>query len=239
MNSSFAYGMWITVVLNTGLFLWFLLSFLAPRGRAEWRSMGLVTAFLVALFSEMYGFPLTIYLITGWLGATYPVLEPFTHQYGHLWVVLLGGSSWAWVLVMVLSMMLQFAGYLLLSKGWQLVHHSRGSLVTGGVYTFARHPQYTGLLLLIVGFLVQWPTLLTVLMAPLLAYAYVHLAHLEERAMQVRFGEVYDLYVRNTPKFFPSRGRWLSFMRAQPARSIDAFGLPNSQNEQEPRWKSS
>lgn len=133
MDSSFAYGMWAAVVINVGLFLFFLLSFLVPKGRVEWRSMGMVTAFLVALFSEMYGFPLTIYVLTGWLGDAYPVLEPFSHKYGHLWVVVLGGSNWAWAAVMIFSLVLQVSGYLLLSKGWRLVHGSQGGLVTGGV----------------------------------------------------------------------------------------------------------
>ncbi len=234
MNPSFAYGMWIAVVFNTGLFLWFLLSFLAPRGRAEWRSMGLVTAFLVALFSEMYGFPLTIYLLTGWLGAAYPVLQPFTHQYGHLWVVLLGGSIWAWALVMALSLALQFAGYLLLSKGWRLVHGSQGGLVTGGVYAFARHPQYTGLLLFILGFLVQWPTLLTVLMAPLLAFSYLYLARSEERAMLARFGEAYRLYAKGMPMFFPPWRQWGAFLRAQPLQPISIGSLQSTAHQ--PQW---
>ena len=222
MDGSFAYGMWIAAMFSTGLFLVFLLSFLPPRGRVEWRNMGLVTAFLVALFTEMYGFPLTIYLLTGWLGKAYPVLQPFSHKYGHLWVVLLGGSNWAWAAVMALSLALQFAGYVLLSKGWRLMHGSRGGLVTAGVYAYARHPQYTGLLLFILGFLVQWPTLATVLMAPLLALAYARLARSEELTMLARFGETYRLYARRTPMFFPPRYKWAAMLRAQPWQPVAA-----------------
>lgn len=220
MDTSFAYGMWVAVVFNVGLFLAFVLSFLPPKGRVEWRNMGLVTAFLVALFTEMYGFPLTIYLLTGWLGQAYPVLEPFSHQYGHLWVVALGGSTGAWALVMGGSLVIQFAGYLLLSRGWRLVHESKDGPVVHGVYAFARHPQYAGLFLFIAGFLVQWPTLLTVLMAPLLAFAYVHLARSEERAMLARFGETYRLYAARTPMFFPPLAQWRAYLRAQPVQRI-------------------
>ena len=179
MTQEYAYGMWVVAAFNVGLFLFFFVSFLPPKGFAEWRSLGVVIAFLVALFSEMYGFPLTIYLLTGWLGDAYPVLQPFNHKFGHLWVVVFGGSDLAWALVMGGSLALMLASYVLLSKGWRQVHGAHGNMITDGLYAFVRHPQYTGLFLVITGFLVQWPTLLTVLMAPILLYAYVHLAFLK------------------------------------------------------------
>ena len=212
---SYDYGMWIVVAFNVGLFLFFVLSFLAPSGRAEWRNMGVVVAFLVALFSEMYGFPLTIYLLTAWLGDAYPVLDPFSHKLGHLWVVVLGGSNLAWALVMGLSLTLMFAGYLLLSKGWRQVHGAHEKMVTDGLYVFVRHPQYTGLFLLIAGFLVQWPTLLTALMTPVLIVAYVRLAGQEERVMNERFGDLYTRYATQTRRFFPPMRKWVAFLSTQ------------------------
>ncbi|WP_029131859.1 methyltransferase family protein [Sedimenticola selenatireducens] len=207
-ETTYAYGMWIVVAFNLGLFLFFVLSFLAPKGWAEWRSMSVMVAFLVALFSEMYGFPLTIYLLTSWLGDAYPVLNPFSHKLGHLWVVVLGGSDLAWALVMGVSLVLMLAGYILLSRGWRQVHGSHGRMTTDGLYTVVRHPQYTGLFLLIAGFLVQWPTLITVLMAPILLYAYVRLARQEETVMTDRFGNDYVRYAERTPRFFPPVSRW-------------------------------
>ena len=155
MTHDLAYGMWVIAAFNIGFFLFFALSFLSPKGWIEWRNMGVVIAFIVALFTEMYGFPLTIYLLTGWPGDAYPVLEPFNHKFGHLWVVVFGGSNLAWAVVMGLSLVLLLAGYVLLSKGWRQVHQAHGRLVTDGVYAYVRHPQYTGLFLVIIAFLVQ------------------------------------------------------------------------------------
>lgn len=211
-SGEYAYGMWVVAIFNVGLFLFFILSFLKPKGGEEWRNMSVVTAFLVALFAEMYGFPLTIYLLTGWLGDAYPVLQPFNHKFGHLWVVVFGGSTLAWAVVMGLSLALMLAGYTLLSKGWTQIHAAHGGLVTDGIYAYVRHPQYTGLFLVIVGFLVQWPTLLTVLMAPVLLYAYTRLAKSEERRAQAEFGEGYGQYARKTPSFFPPPQQWRAFL---------------------------
>ncbi len=212
MDPEYAYGMWVVAGFNLGLFLFFTLSFLKPQGRAEWRNMSVVIAFLVALFSEMYGFPLTIYLLTGWLGEAYPVLQPFSHKYGHLWVVVFGGSTLAWALVMALSLALLLIGYTLLARGWRQIHGARGRLVTDGIYAFARHPQYTGLFLMIAAFLIQWPTLLTVLMAPILVFAYIRLARREERRAYEEFGNAYADYARRTPMFFPPLRCWKAFL---------------------------
>lgn len=214
MSEEYAYGMWVIVLFNIGLFLFFILSFLTPKGRIEWRNMGVVTAFLIALFTEMYGFPLTIYLLTGWLGEAYPVLQPFNHKFGHLWVVVFGGSDLAWMGVMGLSLLFLVAGYILMSKGWRQVHNTYGKLVTDGVYRFARHPQYTGLFLVISGFLIQWPTLLTVLMAPVLIYGYVRLAKSEEEVMFSQFGEQYTGYAQTVPAYFPTISQWFEFLTA-------------------------
>ena len=212
MTQEYAYGMWVIAAFNVGLFLFFFMSFLPPKGFAEWRNLGVVTAFLVALFSEMYGFPLTIYLLTGWLGDAYPVLQPFSHKFGHLWVVVFGGSNLAWALVMGGSLALMLAGYVLLSKGWRQVHGAGGRMVADGLYAYVRHPQYTGLFLVITGFLVQWPTLLTVLMAPVLLYAYVRLARSEERHMLQQFGEPYREYMQRVPAFFPPWNQWMTLI---------------------------
>ncbi|HID48458.1 MAG TPA: isoprenylcysteine carboxylmethyltransferase family protein [Chromatiales bacterium] len=151
---------------------------------------------------------LSWYLLTGWLGDAYPALQPFSHKFGHLWVVVFGGSDLAWALIMGASLILMLAGYIMLSRGWRQIHGSHGGMVTDGLYAWVRHPQYTGLFLVITGFLVQWPTLLTVLMAPILLYAYVRLARSEERCMLEQFGDSYRDYLRRVPAFFPRRQQW-------------------------------
>ena len=89
-SDAVAYGLWRLVVLNAAVFILFAFSFTKPHTARDWRSFGAFSAFLVALFTEMYGFPLTIYLLSGWLAARYPGLDLLSHNVGHLWQTLLG-----------------------------------------------------------------------------------------------------------------------------------------------------
>ena len=200
---SYAYGVWIAVAFNVALFGGFVYAFLRPEKRREWRSLGVFAAFIVALFTEMYGFPLTIYLLSGLLGRSYPALDPFSHKFGHLWVVALGGSGFVWMLVMLVSSVLIWGGLAVMWSGWRQIHGAEGHLVTDGLYGRVRHPQYVGLLLLIVGFLIQWPTILTVLMAPILIRTYVRLARREEAELLERFGDEYRRYRDRVPALVP------------------------------------
>ena len=201
------YGVWLLVAVNAAILLVFLLSFLRPARRREWGGFGVVTAFIVALFTEMYGFPLTIYLLAAALGRD-PFPDPFAHDSGNLIASLLGLREWSW-LFMLLGGVLIAAGLLIVSAGWRRVHAAQraGALVTDGPYAVVRHPQYSGLLVMVVGALVQWPTIVTAVMAPVLAIAYVRLAAREERALRERFGAAYDEYATRTPAFVPKVGR--------------------------------
>jgi len=204
MEHSYAYGMWIAVIFNIALFLFFAFSFLIPKKRREWRSLGVFSAFIVALFVEMYGFPLTIYVLTSLLGRYYPVDNPFSHINGHLWVALLGGSKLAWAFVMFISNAVILSGFLLMWRGWKQIHGAMGELVTDGIYSYVRHPQYAGLFLIIVGTMIQWPTFATVLMVPILLFVYYRLARREERDMVAQFDAKYLEYKKQTPAFIPS-----------------------------------
>jgi protein-S-isoprenylcysteine O-methyltransferase Ste14 len=160
-------------------------------------------AFVVALFTEMYGFPLTIYLLTSFLGSWYPVIDPFTHINGHLWVALAGGSTLVWVLVMIVSNAAMFGGLIIMGKAWKQIHRANGGLVISGLYGRVRHPQYFALFLITVGMLIQWPTIITAAMWPILMFMYYRLARREEKEMESRFGDEYVTYRQQIPMLLP------------------------------------
>ena len=207
---SYAYGMWTVVIFNVILFLFFVLSFIKPKTNIEWRSMGAFAAFIVALFTEMYGFPLTIYFLSSWMGKSYPVLNPFSHSHGHLWLVLLGlgDSSIAMTVLHIVTNAMIFYGLYVMQKGWVLIHAAKGKhLVTDGIYAHVRHPQYSGLFLITLGFLVQWPSILTLIMWPILMWTYYRLAMKEEQDVEKQFGKAYLDYKKRVPAFIPKLGR--------------------------------
>jgi len=202
----YAYGMWPVVVFNIILFLFFTLSFIKPKKKFEWGSMGAFIGFLVALFTEMYGFPLTIYFLSTWLGKSYPVLDPFSHSSGHLVLVFLGlaHSAAAMGILHLISNGIIFFGLYLMYKGWMLIYGAKGDkLVTEGVYSSVRHPQYAGLFLVTIGFLIQWPTLTTLIMWPVLMFAYYRLAMREEKDLEKQFGKEFLEYKKRVPAFIP------------------------------------
>lgn len=207
MEQSHDYGLWSLVVLNSAIFIIFAFSFTKPQTKRDWRSLGVFSAFVVALFTEMYGFPLTIYLLSGWLTANYPEVDIFSHEAGHLWNTLLGWNIDAhFDLFHVLSFVFIACGFVLLASAWRLLHAAQqaNELASTGVYARVRHPQYVAFTLIMFGFLLQWPTLPTLIMFPVLVYVYVRLASHEEQAALAQFGESYQAYMAATPRFFPS-----------------------------------
>ncbi len=207
MTSEPAYGLWSLVIINSLVFIIFAFSFTRPRTARDWRSLGGFSAFIVALFTEMYGFPLTIYVLSGWLTKKFPGLDLFSHEAGHLWhtVLRLKGHGHLDVFHLI-SGLLILGGFLLLSSAWRVLYEAQRShrLATTGPYAYVRHPQYLGFLLIMVGFLVQWPTIPTLLMFPVLVVMYVRLARQEEQEILAQFGNTYARYAAATPAFLPS-----------------------------------
>lgn len=206
MESTGDYGQWTLVALHALLVLFFALSFFQPRTRRDWRTFGAFSAFIVALFTEMYGFPLTIYLLSGWLGSRFPEVDWLSHNAGHLLQTILGWENFAhFGPLHLLSDLLILGGFVLLAAAWSVLYRAqlRHELAVGGPYARMRHPQYVAFILIMFGFLIQWPTLATLVMFPVLVWIYFRLALREEREVLAQFGERYVRYAENTPRFIP------------------------------------
>jgi protein-S-isoprenylcysteine O-methyltransferase Ste14 len=204
------YGLWMLVAVNSAIFIIFAFSFFKPKTKRDWRSFGAFSAFLVALFTEMYGFPLTIFLLSGWLESQFPEVNWLSHNAGHLPEMLFGWQANPhFGPFHLISMVLIVAGFFLLSAAWRVLYAAQttGTLARTGPYSRVRHPQYVAFILIMLGFLFQWPTILTLLMFPVLVFMYIRLANREEREAFEAFGEEYRHYAERVPAFIPSFGR--------------------------------
>jgi protein-S-isoprenylcysteine O-methyltransferase Ste14 len=204
--SANAYGLWGLVVINSLFFIIFAYSFFKPTTFRDWRTFGGFSAFVIALFAEMYGFPLTIYLLSGWLQSRFPQTNLFSHDAGHLWWMMTGrhGNPHSGI-PHVLSFVFILGGFYLLSVSWHVLFSAqrKNGLATTGPYQRIRHPQYVAFVLVMFGFLLQWPTLVTLVMFGILVVMYVRLALSEERESDMQFGQAWRDYAARTPPFVP------------------------------------
>ncbi|PHR18074.1 MAG: isoprenylcysteine carboxylmethyltransferase family protein [Sphingopyxis sp.] len=190
---------------------WVFYRYFAPKGWREWAGAGLVQAFIIALYAEMYGFPLTVYLAIRFFGLDREYVS------NSLWSTLLDFSETGMFAAMILGYGVAFTGIGLFIKGWKEVYRARQEnvLVTTGLYRFARHPQYTGLFIALFGEgIIHWPTIFSISLLPLIVIAYYFLARKEEREMLRKFGDDYRVYQNQVPMFIPQWGRWKAMRKS-------------------------
>jgi protein-S-isoprenylcysteine O-methyltransferase Ste14 len=201
-----AYGLWSLVIINSVIFIFFAFTFFKPNTPRDWRSFSAFSAFIVALFTEMYGFPLTIYFLSGWLQTWFPNIDWFSHDAGHLLEMMFGWKANPhFGPFHLLSFGFIIGGFLVISNAWAVLYEAqkRRALATTGPYAYVRHPQYVGFIMVMFGFLLQWPTILTLVMFPVLVWMYVRLAQQEEHEANIEFGDAYRQYAARVPGFIP------------------------------------
>lgn len=213
---SYDYGNWVLVLVNVFIFYVFIKESFKPTTKVDWQSFRMIMAFIVALFAEMYGFPLTIYLLTSYFGNRLNL--DFSHNNGHLLTTLLNiPGDPHFNFIHMLSIGFIIFSVVLLGKSWKILYAAQKNhqLATTGPYKFIRHPQYIAFILLIIGFLLQWPTIITILMAPFMIIRYVVLAHVEDKRMMDEHPRLFQRYRQLTPGFFPSVASIVKVIRSQ------------------------
>jgi protein-S-isoprenylcysteine O-methyltransferase Ste14 len=221
--TDYGYGLWLLVIVNSAVFIIFAASFFHPSNGRDWRALGGFSAFVVALFTEMYGVPLTIYLLSGPLGSRFDL--DLTHDRGHLWSDLVGwGGDPHFSPFHLASYVFIGGGFWLIAAAWRVLYAAQrgGTLATSGPYARVRHPQYAGFLAILVGFLLQWPTLLTLAMFPVLVVMYRRLATAEEREVRSGHPAQWAPYALVTPRFIPRIVRRSETPPSEPRRTSDA-----------------
>ena len=211
MNETTDFGLWQLVFINSLIFLFLTFSFFQPKTKWDWRTFGAFSAFVIALFTEMYGFPLTIYLLSGWLVSRFPEVDWFSHNSSHLLQTLSGWQGNAhFGPFHTISNILVLGGLVLMAVSWKVLFKAQRdfTIARTGPYARIRHPQYAAFIIIMIGFLLQWPTIPTLIMFPFLVVLYLRLARREEMEALKRFGEQYVQYAENIPRFIP-RIRWV------------------------------
>ena len=186
---------WHIVILSISAFMLFLIP-LSFRRKVNWTEYGLVSVFFISLFVEMYGIPLTIlfaskYFFTGNANLPNNIIE-----FNFL------GVDFGMDLAMVYGTILITLGITLIIAGWITLYKNakKKSLVTCGIYSYSRHPQYFGFILIVIGWFFGWPTIVTLVFTPIMIYKYIEVCKKEEKEFLTKFNE-YLNYKKTVPLF--------------------------------------
>lgn len=198
------FGQWWNVVLWIVIGLVFLL-FTPFYKKSQRKPSTAYMAFIVAMAFEMFGVPMSMYIVAWVLGSKLPdgIL------WGHTLYSYIGHTGmYVGTLLMLIGAGLVIAGWRAVYKRYWSKEDGQGELITDGIYRFIRHPQYTGFMLITLGMIFDWATLLMLIMWPIMLVLYVRLARKEEADMLAEFGQPYLAYKARTgmflPKLFPA-----------------------------------
>jgi methanethiol S-methyltransferase len=193
------YGQWIAVAIWVIMFGVFLL-FTPFYKKSQRKPSGVYLAFIFAMAFEMFGVPMSMYILSWVLGKSVP--EGFF--WGHTLISQIGYTG------MYIAYACFALGILLVVLGWKEVFRrywskdeGKGELVINGIYRSIRHPQYTGFMLITLGMLCEWATLPLLIMWPILTVLYYRLARREEAEMEQQFGDANRQYRSRTGMFLP------------------------------------
>ena len=183
---------WHIVVLNIVMFISFLIP-LSFRRKINWKEYGIVTAFFVSLFIEMYGIPLTILFTSKAIDNSNVEIANIVYDFEFL------GVNIAMDMAMLYATILIVIGTFFIIVAWFTLYKKikKEDLVTSGIYSYSRHPQYFGFILIILGWLIGWPTILTLVFAIILIYKYVKVCKIEEK--ELSYIKKYEKYKEKVP----------------------------------------
>jgi len=192
-TATLASGNWTVVAIWIMVFSVFSFFLFYPRKRGKWKKYsGIYIAYIIALFTEMFGIPLTLYFLASFLPASTVEYPSTVFDFDFL------GTRYSLLATSLIAGIVSIIGGILVILGWKKIYDA-DTLVTDGIYAYSRHPQYLGMSMIIVAWLFAWPTILTAIMGIIMLIVYYRLAKTEEKELEKEFGEKYLDYEKKVP----------------------------------------